>query len=99
MTPEQAGSFLSEAEQTRHGALFALAFHTGCRPGELLAVRWPDLDTDAMTLRVWRNIKWPAGGKWYLDDPKTDSSRRALRLDGGIVERWPRTESASLRNA
>jgi integrase len=86
MTPEQAQAFLVAAAATRFGALFGLAFHTGCRPGELLAVTWDDLDANSKTLRVWRNIKWRAGGKWYLDDPKTDSSRRVLRLDVGTVE-------------
>lgn len=86
MTPEQAAQFLHAAEDTRFGALFALAFHTGCRPGELLAVTWGDLDAEARTLKVWRNIKWPTGGKWYLDDPKTDSSRRVLRLDGETIQ-------------
>jgi integrase len=93
MTPKQAQEFLSAAEQTRFGALFTLAFHTGFRPGELLAVTWDDLDTETRTIKVWRNIKWPRKSErqdkppyWYLDDPKTDASVRVLRLDGTLVE-------------
>ncbi|MGH9753269.1 MAG: tyrosine-type recombinase/integrase [Blastocatellia bacterium] len=86
MTPEQARAFLVSAEQTRFGVLFALAFHAGCRPGELLAVTWDDLDATARSLKIWRNIKWPSAGKWYFDDPKSESSRRDLRLDAGVFE-------------
>ncbi len=87
MEPDQVMQFLAAARETRFGALFALAFHTGCRPGELLALKWDDLDTEARTLKIRRNIKWKSGEEWYLDDPKTDTSRRVLRLDAGMLDR------------
>src|SRR5262249_14137465 len=87
MAPEQVAKFLKAAEETRLGALFAVAFHTGCRPGELLGLRWDDLDVEARTIRIRQIIKWDVGGKWYLDDPKSEAGRRALRLDDGMVAR------------
>jgi integrase len=90
MTPEQASAFLAAADSTPHGALFALAFHTGCRPGELLGLRWQDFDPEQARIQIrmgmhWRKADDPRGG-WYLDDLKTESSRRDLRLDPETVE-------------
>src|SRR5215468_9735240 len=46
MTPDQVASFLAAAEGHRFERLFKLAFHVGCRPGELLALKWADLDLE-----------------------------------------------------
>jgi integrase len=89
MTPEQARAFLQAAEQTRFGMLFVLAFHTGCRPGELLGLKWADFDAPLIHVRQtihWRKIDDPRGA-WYLDEPKTEDSRRILRLDAETIER------------
>lgn len=43
MAPEDIERFLTAANSTRFGCLLTLAFHTGCRPGELLGLRWSDL--------------------------------------------------------
>lgn len=77
---------LPAAEQTRFGAVFTLAFHTGCRPGELLGLTWPDLDAAATTLTIHQAINWRKGGEWYLDTPKTSYGRRVLRLTEGLIE-------------
>ena len=42
MTAEQVAKFLDAAEGNRFENLFRLAFHVGCRPGELLALKWDD---------------------------------------------------------
>ncbi len=52
LSPEQARAFLSAARGDRLEALYVLAIHTGMRQGELLALRWDDVDLDAGVLRV-----------------------------------------------
>jgi len=91
MTPEQVAMFFAAANQTRFGALFTIAFHTGCRPGELLGLRWSDVNIKAMTLKIQKTLKWQKGKKlgepvWYLDTPKTERGRRTLPLTEGLVE-------------
>ena len=56
-----------------------LAIHTGLRQGELLALKWEDLDLEARTLRVRRTLTY-AGGKHSIAEPKTKKSRRTVRL-------------------
>ena len=49
---EEARRFLAAAESDTHRALWVLALATGLRRGELLGLRWQDLDLDAGRLTV-----------------------------------------------
>jgi integrase len=86
MTPEQAAKFLDAARGARIETLFQIAFHCGFRPGELLALKWDDLDAEARTLRIDQNFVWRKSGDWYLKKPKTKTSRRTLPLTAALVE-------------
>lgn len=86
MTPEQVAQFLDAAQGTRFDNLFKLAFHVGCRPGELLALKRADLDATARTLRINQSIVWRKAGDWYLKKPKTKLSRRTLPLTDELIE-------------
>jgi integrase len=86
MTPDQVAKFLAAAEGSRFDNLFKLAFHVGCRPGELLALKWADLDANARTLRINQNIVWRNSKEWYLKKPKTRLSRRTLPLTDALIE-------------
>lgn len=44
-----------------HALAWALMFRMGLRVGEVLALRWEDVDTEAKTLRIHRK-----GGKWQI---------------------------------
>lgn len=61
------------------GALYVSAVFTGLRLGELLGLRWRDLDLDGRTLVV-RHTLSRAAGAWVLAEPKTAHSRRTVRL-------------------
>jgi integrase len=66
----------------RFEALYVLAVHTGMRPGELLGLKWEDLDLDGNggSLRVNRAL---SNGK--LTEPKRKRSRRRIDLSAGSV--------------
>lgn len=74
--PEQVRALLSAASGERLGCLFVLAIHTGLRRGELLALRWGDVDLDTGKLTVQRSLA--ADGSF--NPPKRKSSRRTVRL-------------------
>lgn len=86
LTVDQVEKFLNAADETRFGPILTLAFHTGCRPGELLGLKWENLEASSMTLKIRQTIHWPKGGAWYLDTPKTAVGRRNLRLTDYLVE-------------
>ena len=77
LTPEQARIFLAEARGSRYEALFALALATGMRQGELLGLRWCDVDLDAGLVQVRRTLANHKGHRW-LDIPKTHRSKRPI---------------------
>jgi integrase len=55
-TSEQVRHLLDAATGDRLEALFVLAIHTGLRRGELLGLKWSDIDLDAGKLRVQRSL-------------------------------------------
>jgi integrase len=62
---------------------WVLAF-TGMRRGELLALRWEDLDLDAGVLGVRRAVGRGPGGA-FTKTPKSDSGQRSVELDSATV--------------
>lgn len=62
----------------------ALAAGTGARINELLALEWSALDLTAKTLRIDAALK-PTKAGLERGVPKTERSRRTIRLDDGLV--------------
>ena len=77
LTREQVHGFLDAVREDRLGLLYTVAVSTGMRQGELLALRWQDVDFDARTLTV-RHTLQPQTRQLGL--PKTERSRRTLQL-------------------
>ena len=64
---------------------------TGLRPGELLGLRWEDVDFAAGVIRVRKCLKAlpdPATGgrRLVLEDLKTERSRRTIQMPRQVVE-------------
>jgi hypothetical protein len=72
-----------------HAAWHTLA-STGMRRGELLALRWRDIDLDAATITVWRSagIVRNAGQGAVLDEGPT-KTRAGVRVIDSTPPRWP----------
>jgi integrase len=62
LTLEQARALLEAARGDRLEALYVLALSTGLRQGELLALKWEDLELEDAVLRV-RHTLTRTGGK------------------------------------
>lgn len=80
LTAEEARQFLTPAQDHRLHALFELALHTGLRKGELLGLRWEDLDLDAGTAAVRRTLQRTAAGGLITLPTKTRASERRIAL-------------------
>ena len=72
---EQTRRLLQAAEGHRLHALYVLAVTAGLRPGEMLALRWSDVDLEVGTLRVNRALS-----DSEFAAPKTLRSRRKIEL-------------------
>jgi integrase len=84
LTLEQAQRLLETAHNHRLECLLTLALATGMRQGELLALRWSDVDFSKATLLVARSLSYRnpdgTGYEHRVEGPKTASSRRTLPL-------------------
>jgi len=87
LTSDQARTFLSAAESTRYQALFHLALHTGMREGELLGLKWEDLDWVTRQLQVKRQLQRMSGKGLVFAEPKTAAGRRTIVLSKSMVEK------------
>jgi integrase len=79
-----ARRFLDTAKGTRLEALYTVALNLGLRRGELLGLRWSDIDLENSSLRVLQAVQ-RVGGKLAAAETKTVSSRRTLTLPLSVV--------------
>ena len=81
LSPEETRRFLATARGDRLEALYVLAIHCGPRRGELLGLRWSDVDLDAGTLRISRQLQRMRDGSGLVfSEPKNKKARRTTRL-------------------
>ncbi|MDP9477167.1 MAG: site-specific integrase [Actinomycetota bacterium] len=85
LTEEQARLLLETVRGDRLEALYVLALNTGMRQGELLALKWDDVDLERGVLRVRRTLTH-ADKAFVLGEPKTKNSRRTIRLTPRAVD-------------
>jgi integrase len=93
LAPQQAKALLAAAREERLWALYVLAVHTGLRQGELLALRWADVDLAAGKLSVRRTLSAAKDGPRFTS-PKTRKSRRSVGLTGAAVDALVRHRAA-----
>lgn len=84
LSSEQARALLQAARGARNEALYVVALHTGLRQGELLGLKWADVDLDAGKLSVRRALKVTETGLGF-GPPKNKASRRSVPLNKTAV--------------
>ena len=83
-TPKELRRFLAAVADHHLYSAFFLCAHTGLRAGELAGLRWSDIDLDAGTLTVQRQIR-RVGRELQVGPPKAAASRRVVTLDEGTA--------------
>ena len=82
----QVSRFLLAAKGSPYYALYHMAITTGMRLGEMLGLKWSDLDWSNGTIRVNRQKQDVPGKGTSLVEPKTRSGRRAIFLGAGALK-------------
>jgi integrase len=85
LTEAAARQVLAAAASHRLSALFRVALMMGLRQGEVLGLRWSDVDLDARTLRVAQALQ-RIDRQIIFKEPKSAKSRRTLRVPHSVVE-------------
>lgn len=88
-----AGSLLTAVAGTRLELPAAVAIATGMRRGEILALRWQDLDPEYKIAHVQRSLQ-PNKHGLVFEQPKTARSRRAVALPTSVPQALPRNPAA-----
>ena len=105
LTNEQQRALVQISYRHRYGVFVRLDLSTGLRMGELLALRWEDIDLVGAQLTVKRTINRLARyeqdeGKHsteiVFDTPKTQNARRTIPLTRSVIEDLKRWRSIQL---
>jgi integrase len=84
LSSKEASALLTAAQGTRNEALYVVAVHTGLRQGELLGLKWTDVDLAGRRLSVRRTLKVTDHGLDF-GPPKNNASRRSVPLSKTAV--------------
>jgi integrase len=82
----QARRFLEAAKVDRFECLYILSLTCGLRMGEALGLKWSDMDLDAGTLRVNRQLQRLREGGGLVFCKAKNASRRTVELPQRAVE-------------
>jgi integrase len=85
LTAGQIRRLLEAVEGTQFEALYYLAVTTGLRQGELLGLKWSDVDWSVPCLKVQRQLQRVAGKGLVFAEPKTTAGRRVVVLGPSAV--------------
>ena len=83
---EEVRQLLAGTKEDRYQALWATAVATGARQGELLSLRWEDVDLERKVVRIRYTLARVKGKGLVLQSPKTRRSKRDVYLQGFAVE-------------
>jgi len=99
-TPDEIREFLDLLGDSRFRVPVIVAAVSGLRRGEVMGLRWRDVDLDAGVLTIAQTLTSVAGRPVFTT-PKTRSSGRTIPIDSGTVAvlRTHRAEQAAERLA
>jgi len=76
---------MEESSTIPYYTIVYMALHTGMRRGELLALRWCDVDMDLMTISVNRSLQVLKDGTKIIREPKTQKARRLIAMTPSLA--------------
>lgn len=93
LNKEEIQAFLGAITNPKYKMLFTLALTSGARQGELLGLKWTDIDWVNNQIHIQRTYNNQA---WY--DPKTESSNRRIDIGPGMMNRLKKWKMACTPN-
>jgi integrase len=87
LTDTQVQTLLLAVRGTRYEALYLLAVTTGLREGELLGLKWSDLDWITRHLSIQRQLQRLHDLGLVFSEPKSASGRRVIALGSATIEK------------
>lgn len=87
-TAKEAKKFLEITKGTREFGIFLCCLTTGMRIGEVLGLRWQDIDLESKTINIVQTLEEKVKGdpRPIFGTPKTDSSKAPILMTGLLAE-------------
>lgn len=84
---QQVKLFLENAREgkSNYYIVYLLAIWTGMRRGEILGLRWKDIDLEAGTISIVQNLVY-TGKRLLIQEPKTPGSIRTVTISPFVVK-------------
>jgi integrase len=86
LTGEQARQLLEVARGSDIEVMLKLALTTGMRIGELVGLRWADIDFQEVSLQIRHTVSRIGRRGIVENDPKTESSKRKIMLPRFVLD-------------
>lgn len=90
-TIEEFNQFINGIDDDYYKILFKLLFFTGMRKGELLALKWEDIDFNNKTISINKTIT----RNHELQTPKTQTSNRIISISDNLINDLSKLERNS----
>lgn len=86
LTKQQAHTLLEHVKKHRLEALLMVAITTGMRRGEILALRWRDVNFGDGSIQVRRTVDYIPHFGYVENEPKTARGRRKIMLPSFVID-------------
>ena len=86
LSEAEANRFLDAAAKHRLYAAFLLSFGTGMRRGEILALKWKNINLKTGSISIKESLNWLDGTGIVFDTPKTEASIRTVEIPKDILD-------------
>jgi integrase len=93
LTPCQITDLLAQVHNTKYRTLFLLAIFSGARQGELLGLKWADVDWQNSQIHIQRTFN---KGRFFT--PKTKTSKRKIDLGPTVITELKKWKLACPKN-
>ncbi|MFS0672033.1 tyrosine-type recombinase/integrase [Ornithinibacillus sp. 179-J 7C1 HS] len=82
---EEIDKFLNETKDAPTHITYVLAIYIGMRMGEILGLRWKDIDFNNKTIHIVQTLV-RIGGGFDFQEPKTKNSKRQITITDDVIE-------------
>lgn len=83
--PQLLKSIRQEWWNERLAPFFETCLATGARGGEVGALRWSDIDSQAKTIQI-NKTHYFKNGRWYENEPKSKSGSRTVSVSDELIQ-------------
>lgn len=97
-TMEQCQHFLQAIKDHQMYIVFSIAIWTGMRRGEVLGLRWKDIDLKNRTISISQTLSWRTSGGLVFQDTKTQNSNRSVSIPEVLLNDLKKHQDNKIKN-